>query len=300
MPPFLGLVGYLLKKIRGQKYVILVFDIHPDLLMKVGGLRNSWIIKCWRRMNSMVLSHADAVITIGEYMAQNLAGQFDVKKTTLGKVAVIPIWADTDWLKPIAKEQNSFIAEHHLEGKFIVMYSGNIGATHDIETLLEAIRRMKDRPKLQFVIIGDGAKKQFVVDSKAKYGLDNLLVLAYVAQERLPFSLSAADIAVISMESGTEGYLVPSRIYSSLAVGNAVIAACGQNCEMTDIVESNQCGTVVRSKDADALIAAIDAYYQNRTLLDQAKSNSRRAAVEKYSRKNSQFYIGVIGKILKN
>lgn len=249
-------------------------------------------------MNSLVLSHADAVITIGEYMAENLAKQFDVKKTSLGKITVVHNWADVDWIKPMAKDKNPFIREHHLEGKLVVMYSGNIGATHDIETLLEAIKRLKYNSEIKFVIIGDGAKKQYVIDCQERHDLNNLLVLPYVPQEQLPFSLSAGDIAVISMEEGAEGYLVPSRIYSCLSAGNVVIAACGQNCELADIIQRNQCGTVVRPKDPDALTTAICKYYQDRELLDRIKISSRSAAIEKYSRNNSRYYTELLEKLL--
>ncbi len=296
-PPFLGLIGYILKKTRGQKYVILVYDMHPDLLVNIGALKDGFVANIWRKVNHLVWSNADAVITIGEYMAENLAKQFDAKKTTLGEIAVVHNWADVEWLKPIAKQDNPFVKQYGLENKFVVMYSGNIGATHDLETLVNAIKTLKYNDSIKFVIIGEGAKKQFVVDSQKKYVLDNLLILPFLPHEELPFSLSSADVAIVSTGKGVDGYLVPSKFYSCLAAGNAVITICSSKCEIADIVRENRCGTVVAPGQGEALESAILKYFNHKSLLYQSKVNSRAIAVEKYSRKNTQAYIEILQKI---
>ncbi len=296
-PPFLGLVGYVFKKIKGQKYVMLVYDIHPDLLINIGSLKDGFIAKMWRKLNRAVWNNADAVITIGEYMAQNLAKQFDVSRTTLGKIAVIHNWADVEWMKPIPKDNNLFIKEWGLEGKFIVMYSGNIGATHDLETLVEAIKVLKDYDGIKFVVIGEGAKKQFVIDAKKEYGLDNLLILSYLPNSQLPLSLPAADVAIVSTGIGVDGFLVPSRFYFSIAAGNAVISICSPKCEIADIVREHNCGEVVNPGDSTKLQSIILNYYNDKSVLDEAKANSRRVAVEKYSSKNIQQYVNTLEKV---
>ena len=140
MPPFLGFVGLVFKKIRKQKYVVLVYDILPDALVSGGFIGDGFLVKRWRQLNRVVLNNADAVITIGEYMADNLNKDYNASKTTLGYTAVIHNWEDVDLIKPLQKSDNPFIKEHNLENKFIVMYSGNIGATHDVETLIEAAK----------------------------------------------------------------------------------------------------------------------------------------------------------------
>jgi glycosyltransferase involved in cell wall biosynthesis len=299
-PPFLGLVGYLYKKLRGQKYVMLVYDIHPGALIGAGMMKEGRVAKIWRKFNRLILNNADAVITIGEYMADNLAKDFSPEKTLLGNIAVIHNWSDVEHIKPLPKEENPFIRQYGLENKLIVMYSGNIGATHDMETLVEAAKILKDDSNIKFVIIGDGAKKQFVVDSKAQYALDNMLILPYLPQDQLPYSLPSADIAIVAIENGVEGYLVPCKIYSYLAAGNAVIAICNAKCEVADIINNDQCGKVIALGDSNSLVNSIRYYHENKDCLDRAKANSRNAAVQKYSRKNTQAYIKVLEKIMMN
>ena len=297
-PPFMGLIGYFFKILRGQKYVILVYDKYPDVLLETGTLKEGMVARIWRKLNRVALNHADAVMTLGDYMADKLARDFSAEKTSLGYIAVVHNWADVDDIKPLSKnEGNPFIHEYSLEGKFIVMYSGNMGVTHDMETLVEAAKKLKDHQDIKFVIIGDGAKKQFVVDAKEKYGLDNVLILPYLPQDQLRFSLPSADIAIVTIANGIEGCLVPCKFYACLAAGNAVIAICNPECEIADIVKNEQCGRVITLGDASGLRDAILNYYENDDALAQAKFNSRHAAVQKYSRKNTQLYIDVIEKI---
>ncbi|MHC4151922.1 MAG: glycosyltransferase family 4 protein [Planctomycetota bacterium] len=297
MPPFLGLVGYLFKKLRGQKYVMLVYDICPGALIGAGLMKEGFVAKIWRRFNRMILNNADAVITIGEYMSSNLEKDFNAAKTPLGHIAVIHNWADVESTKPLPKEDNPFIREHGLKDKFVVMYSGNIGASHDMKTLVEAAKKLKSNPNIKFVIIGEGAKKQFVLDSKEEYGLDNMLILSYLPQDQLRYSLPSADISIVTISNGVEGYLVPCKFYSYLAAGNAVIAICNSACEVADIINNEQCGKVIALGDDKTLVNSILYYYENRDCLHQAKVNSRNAAEQKYSRKNTKMYIDVIEKI---
>lgn len=299
-PPFMGLIGCLFKKLRGQKYVMLVYDKYPDVLLATGVLKEGCIPRFWRKLNRVVLNHADAVITLGEYMADRLANDFDVSRTPLGHIAVIHNWADVELIKPLPKEHNPFIKEYGLEGKFIVMYSGNMGATHDMETLVRAAGQLKGHPDIRFVMIGDGARKQLVVDFKEKHDLDNMVILPYLPQDQLPYSLPSADIAVVSISSGIEGCLVPCKFYACLAAGSALLTICNPECEIADIVRNENCGKVIDLGDDEKLVESIVYYYENKDALQQARTNSRTAAVQKYSRNNTKQYIEVIEKILSD
>lgn len=296
-PPFLGLIGYLFKKLRKQRYAILVYDILPDVLIGAGLMKEGISAKLWRKINEIVLDNADAVITIGEYMAENMSRKFDVKKTLLGHIAVIHNWDDVDYIRPLPKEDNPFVRENGLNNKFVILYSGNIGATHDVKTLVEAAKRLKEKPNIQFVIIGEGAKKQFIVESKEKYGLDNMLIMSYLPQDQLRYTFPSADISIVTISNGVEGYLVPCKFYSYLAAGSAVIAICNPKCEIADIITYEQCGKVIALGDDTDLVETILFYYRNKDNLSKAKINSRKAAMEKYSRKNTQLYIDVIEQI---
>jgi glycosyltransferase involved in cell wall biosynthesis len=291
-PPFLGLIACLLKKIRKQRYVVLVYDIYPDTLINFGPLKETGIIaRMWRCFNRKVWENADIVFTIGQMMAENLEGMFDSRKTSAGKVIVIPNWASTDWIKPLAKEGNEFAKEHGQIGKLTVMYSGNLGQTHDIETILESAKELKDNDSIRFLIIGDGAKRELVERMKSEEDLHNVTVLDFQPEEVLPYSLTTADVALITLDKGSEGLSVPSKTYYSMASGAALVALCDENSEVSRTIKQHECGFSIHPGDTEALVNTILELLDDADKLNQCRLNSREAAEKYYSRSNTKQYI---------
>ncbi|MCI0498747.1 MAG: glycosyltransferase family 4 protein [Planctomycetales bacterium] len=276
---------------------MLVYDIQPDALIGAGIMKMGPAASLWRKINRVILNNADAVFTIGEYMAEKLEKNFNASKTSLGHIAVIHNWGDTESIKPLPREENPFVRDYKLEDSFIVLYSGNIGATHDTETLIGAAQKLKSIQDIKFVIFGEGAKKQTIVDAKEKYGLDNVIIMSYLPQSQIHYSFPSADVSIVTISAGVEGCLVPCKFYSYLAAGSAVLAICNPECEVAEIVAQEKCGKVIALGDDAALAASILHYYKNKDDLDRARVNSRNAAMQKYSRKNTQLYIDKIEKI---
>lgn len=296
-PPFLGLFGYICKRLRNQQYVVLVYDIHPDLLIKFGKLKQTGLIaRLWHKMNKLVWENAEIVFTIGDGMAESLNRRFDVGKTSLGEIIVVPNWADTNWMHPIAKQENEFARNYKQVGKFTVLYSGNLGQTHDIETILEAAKRLRDNSSIHFMIIGHGAKKNIVEKVKLDENLENLTVLPFQPEELLPLSFATGDISVVTMARGSEGLMVPSKTYYAMAAGSALIGLCSPETEIADTIKKHNCGLVVRPGDTDSLINAILQLSTDQERLSELKTNSRSAAEKFYSKNNVDKYIDALSK----
>ena len=298
-PPFVGMIGFLFKRFRGQRYVVLIYDITPDAMITHGPLKESGLItRFWHRMNRLVWENAELVITLSDQMAGNLERRFDVRKTREGKVIVIPNWADVDWIRPMAKDTNEFAKKYMQTGKLTVMYSGNLGQSHDIETILNAARMLKENDAVRFMIIGDGAKRGLVEKTKREDSLDNLTVLPFQPENILPVLLATGDLAVISLDKGSEGLMVPSKTYYSMAAGSALIGLCDNNSEVARIISRHQCGIVVNPGDTDAMVNAIKDLLGNKSKLNLYRSNSRNAAERFYSRKNTSQYLEVLATVI--
>jgi glycosyltransferase involved in cell wall biosynthesis len=291
-PPFVGIIAYLFKRLRGQRYVVLVYDIYPDILVRFGRLKESGLIaRLWRRMNRLVWGNAEVVFTLGDRMAANLEKQFNVGKTSAGKVFVIPNWADIDWIRPVVKSKNDFAKKYNQVGKLTVMYSGNLGQTHDIETILDAAKRLRENDAIGFMIIGEGHKKNLVEKAKFNDGLDNLTLLPFQPEYVLPTSLPTADIAVITLDKGSEGLMIPSKTYYAMAAGSALIGLCDNNSEVAHIIKRHNCGIVVSPGDVDGMVNGIIDLFGDKAKLNQYRVNSRSAAEKFYSRDNTSRYV---------
>jgi len=286
-PPFLGLLGLLFRLLRGQQYMVLVYDIYPDLLTGLGRLKPGPVTRAWDALNRLVYERAALVVTIGEDMRRRLERKFDVSKTAAGTITCVPCWADLEFLKPLSKEANPFAREHGLVGKTVVLYSGNMGNTHDIETPLQVARELAGEAGIQFLFIGEGAKRPLVAAAVAKEGLTNVTLLPFQPETMLPYSLPAGDIGIVGYERGTEGCMVPSKTYYYLAAGLAPLVSCEGETEVSELVATEACGVRVRSRDRAAMKAAILALHRDPALLAWHKTAARTAAESHYSRRNT-------------
>jgi glycosyltransferase involved in cell wall biosynthesis len=229
-PPFLFAIGYLLKILRGQRYIVLVYDIYPDILVCLGRLNERGVIAwIWRSFNKAAWENAEIVFTLSKSMAKNMKSQFDPKRTTHGEIVIVPPWVDRNFIKPIPKSENWFAQKYNLANKLTLIHSGNIGATYNIEAIVELARVCRDDKRFNFLIIGDGAKRHIVENAIQLEKLNNITLLPPLPEEVLPYSLSTGDIAVVLLMPGLDGLMLPSTIPYYLASDCKVVFGSTQD-----------------------------------------------------------------------
>lgn len=287
-PPFLGFFALLVNIIKRTQYVVLVYDIHPDTLISFGILnKNSLLVKLWRWMNHRVWNRSIAVYTIGSIMAENLTRQFNVKNTKLDYVGVIPPWADTNKIKPIDKNDNPLSNILAQEGKITILYSGNMGISHDIDSILQAAKILKFEKKISFLLIGHGEKWQDALDFQKDNNLTNLQVLPFQSENKLPYTMALADIALVALDEGAEGLMLPSKMFYYMAAGAAIIGICRGKSDMSEIIINSNCGNIIQPKKPKELAEIIKDLSKNEEKLNDFKRLSRKSAVDNFSRDSS-------------
>ncbi len=297
-PPFLPLVGYLMHRLRGQSYVMLVYDIYPELAVCLGKLSEHGILtRLWRWINKVVWENAEVVFTIGEHMAIQLKSIVDSRQTRLGHVAVISNWADQDFIKPLPKSENWFAQKYGQVDKLTVLYSGNLGATHDLGTMLAAASRLRYLSDIHFLIIGEGYKQAFLEESIQRKNLVNVTLLPFQPEEVLPYSLTAGDVAVITLAEGAEKLSFPSKTFYAMASGAALLCVCAGDNDLRDLVVRHECGICVEPSDVDGFIHAVEKFHYDREFLAYSRRNARKAMETYYTRRNTKRYLDVLGKL---
>jgi glycosyltransferase involved in cell wall biosynthesis len=251
------------------------------MAVKLGYLSEKGLIaKIWERVNRAIYSRADFIAVLGEYMEKEVRK----KLKDPGKIRVIHNWADKDFIKPIKKEENWFCEKYGLEKRLVVLYSGNIGLFHDLETVILAANRVKDKRDIVFVFIGEGGKKAKLMKMVEDLKLNNVLFLSYQPKENLPLSLTSGDISVVSLEKGIEGLAVPSKLYTSLAAGQAILGLVGEKSEIADVIKKYNCGFRVDQGDVEGLIKILERLYNDQKLLNEMKSNARKCFEENFDK----------------
>ena len=282
-PPWVMLGLPCLRRLFGVRYVLLMYDIYPDVAERMGHAKPGGLVgRIWRALSRRAMCRAEGVITLGSHMADTLRGH--LHQGDVCPIEVIPNWADTDAIRPLDKADNPFAREHGLVGKLVVTYSGSFGATHDTESIVEVASRLRDLPDVHVMLIGGGTREREVAQLVADRNVANLTLLPFQPADVLPYSLAASDCAIVCLDEGYEGVSVPSKTYSALAAGAALLAVSGPDTELTDLVAERGCGIAIPPRSPDAMEAAIRRLHADRDLLARCREAARRAAVEEFSR----------------
>jgi glycosyltransferase involved in cell wall biosynthesis len=163
---------------------------------------------------------------------------------------------DTSRLQP-HRDANEWAQLADVDGKFVVMHSGNVGHAQDLDSLVRAGTFLRDLDDLVILIIGTGARHAELVALAELLEVEQVRFGYYQPRHWLQQSLSAANIHVVGLAPGLAGFVVPSRLYGILAVGKPVIAAADRDSETAQVVESAGCGIVIPPGRPELLARAI-------------------------------------------
>jgi colanic acid biosynthesis glycosyl transferase WcaI len=254
-PPIVGDLGVVVGRRFGVPVLVISQDVFPEIATELGRLRNPALVGVLSVLVGAYLRRADGIVAIGETMRERL----EAKGAQPERVRVIPNWVDTQAITPQPRD-NAWARKHDLVSRFVVMHSGNVGHAQDLDSLVRAATFLRDLAELRVVIAGFGARhREMVALSRRLEVGDRVRFFPYQPRERLPLSLSSADLHVVGLAKGLAGYVVPSRLYGVLAAARPVIAAAEGTSETARLVRRVGCGIVIEPGKPELLARTIRA-----------------------------------------
>jgi len=282
LPPLqLGITGFFGRKLRRAKIILNVQDIHPDLSIESGLLKNPTAIKMAKGFEKWIYDNSENILVISEGFKRNIVS----KGIPPEKVKIIPNWVDTDLLKPLPKE-NPIARKYGLDNKFVVMYSGTISISSiaTLENILESARHLQQEREILFVIVGEGLKESELKSKAADLSLDNVVFLPFQPYEDLPHLLASSDVLLVPLDKEKSLLSVPSKLYNFMAAGRPVMGLAHADSEVKSLIEETECGVCVPPEE---ILEIADAIKDLKNDIDRRRKmaeNARRFAVENYSR----------------
>ncbi len=249
-PPLAQLAALVVSRIRRAPLTLWVMDLNPDQMIALKLLRPGHpVAKALDWLNRRVLDRARDVVVLDRFMAERVLAKRDVRD----KLTVLPPWPHEDHVAPTPKDDNPFRREHGLEGKFVVMYSGNHGPSYPLRTALDAALRLRDDPRFAFVFVGGGIGKSEV---DAVVG-PTILSLPYQPLDRLRYSLSAADVHLVTMGDDVVGIVHPCKVYGAMAVARPILLIGPGQSHVGDLLAGERIGWRVAHGDVDGLLGLL-------------------------------------------
>ena len=254
-PPMGGMVGWLASWLRQVPLTFWAMDLNPDQAIAQGLVsERSLAARVFDWFNKRMLRQAAAIVALDRFMAERLE-----RKAPIGeRLHIMPPWPMEGQLERIEHGVNPFRQEHRLDGKFVIMYSGNHSPVHPLDTILEATRAFRDDDRVRFLFIGGGKGKAAVEDFIKQEDPPNVLSLPYQPLDRIKYSLSAADIHLVSMGEAMVGCVHPCKFYGALALAKPILALGPARSHVGEILEKNNVGWRVDHGDLDEAVQVLN------------------------------------------
>jgi len=272
-PPLAPILAFLARR----PYALLLYDLYPHVLRDMGHLSDShWLYGLWKKLNQWTLQRASTVFTLSEGMAKELMMDLPLGSITRQKVEIIPPWSNSQVIYPVPPEANRFMIEAGLTDTFVVLYAGNMGLTHPLETLIEAARHLETSPHIQILMVGDGPKR-LALEQQAE-GLENLKFLPFLPDPDFNQCLSAASVVVVALQAEAAAASVSSKTYNALAAGKPLLVMAGAEAETSRLVDRYGVGLRVEPSDSIALATAIERMASQPDYIERLGEKAQQAA----------------------
>jgi len=271
-PPLINVYGLIAQKLARIKHIAWVMDLHPDVEWELGVFgRKKLLPRIADELNALAFSRADACVVLGPYMRARLAA----KGVADHLIHDIPVWGHD--LPADEISSNSLRTELGLEGKFVVMYSGNAGLVHTFDEVCAAALQLRDDSRIVFLFIGGGRRLSEIRAFRQTHGLTNIVDHGYLPRHRLRESLTLADVHLVTLRPTLAGVSVPCKLYGIMAAARPAIFVGPPHSETADAIRTSGCGTIIPNGDAGALVAAIRKLAADRTLVSTQGKAARQA-----------------------
>ncbi|MGB7174692.1 MAG: glycosyltransferase family 4 protein [Candidatus Acidiferrales bacterium] len=284
-PPFAGIVGAAIARMKDIPFVYNIRDLYPEMALGGEIVRPRTWVGMWERMHRSALRRAARVIVLGDDMRDRIVA----KGVDPQRVVVVRDGASASVIP--AQPDDPAIREIRGSAEFVVLHAGNLGFYGAWNTLLEAAR-MLPQNGIRLIFVGDGANRARLEESSRSCG--NIRFVPFRPANEIPCVMAAGDVHVVTIRRGLDGVVVPSKLYSILAAGRPVLVVAPEETDAARIVRASGCGAVADPDDPAQVVAAIQALKSDPARL-AAMGRRAREAAEKYARVNEmEKFIGVV------
>lgn len=275
---FCGLSGYFVSRLHACPWVVEIRDLWPESILAVGAITNKNVVNLLQRLERFLYEKADHIVSLTQSFKRHIVG----KGIPDEKVSIITNGADLEKFTPLPK-QNGFRKRNNLNGKFIVSYVGTHGMAHALETVLETGKMLEGEPRIQFLLVGDGAEREKLVKLKTELDVRNVLMLPQQKKEDVFEILAASDACMVLLRK-TDLFktVIPSKMFEAMAMERPVIL--GVDGESREIVEKSNTGICIEPENAEELAAAVLKLDGDTELLHKLGNNGREFVEGYYNR----------------
>ncbi|MCM3124172.1 MULTISPECIES: glycosyltransferase family 4 protein [unclassified Mesobacillus] len=285
-PPILPFIAGLSNKFFKTKVVFVSYDVYPEIAYKTKVISEDSIISyVMKIVNKSIFKHVSKVIALSNEMKNYLLEH----RQTLNEqqIEVIPNWFEDSYaLNATDSARNILFSSIKKEASLVVSYFGNMGIAQDLDTIVDAIRKLKDEGDIHFIFAGHGNKMDALKRIQEEEKLSNVSIFDFLHGQDYQDALNISDCFIVSLAGGLTGLAVPSKTYSYMMAGKPILAIIGAESDIAKDLTKNNAGYVIQESESLKLINAIKGFREKKDKLKVMGENSRKLFLMKYTKEN--------------
>ncbi|MEK7635665.1 MAG: glycosyltransferase family 4 protein [Patescibacteria group bacterium] len=272
-PPLpLSLIGGMIKKKYGAKFILNLQDIFPQNAIDLGVLKG-WKYKpaiwLFEWIEKKVYKTADKITFHSEGGRQFL---IEKKGVPAEKIITLPNWIDFAFYQNLTKDI-SFRREWRLERKFIILFAGIMGPAQGMEFIIEVAKEISDIKDIVFLLVGDGMEKGKIEKLIKEYNLKNIIIKPFVSKEEYPYLAKDADVGVVCLSRNNKTPFVPGKFLGYMAAAKPVLAFLNKESDGFALIEKAKCGYAATSEDVSLAAELVKQVYSQKNKLKEIGDN---------------------------
>lgn len=278
-PLFVGGAAVWLSKIKRTHLVFEVRDLWPESAVALGELQDQKSIILATKLEKLCYRSASRIIVVTQGIYDRLIN----RGIPADKLVLIPNGANTELFTFNPEHRNASREYLNLQDKFTVIYTGIFGIAQGLESVVEAAQLLKDNTQIQFLLIGDGPRREKIESLVNHYQLQNMTLLPHLPREEIPQYLSAADIALVPLvdQEIFKGAL-PSKMFDAWACSRPILLSV--DGEARQLMEQIHGGIFIQPGSATAIAEILPELMKKPDFLTQMGNNGRAFTALHYSR----------------
>ncbi len=272
---FTAISGRWLSFWKRKKWIMEVRDLWPESIKAVGAMDTNPAIRFFEFLEKKMYKSASKIVVVTDSFKEILVKNHSISRN---KIEVIKNGANTALFSPIDKNAD-LLKKLNLENKIVIGYIGTHGMAHALDFVIKSAKKIQNK-QVHFLFLGDGAKKEELLQLKDSLNLDNVSMLPSVNKQEVVKYISILDIALVNLKkSDTFKHVIPSKIFELCAMHKPILL--GVEGESKKLIEEYGIGEAFEPENEKDFLEKVDIMVQQ----DMNKYNYDRL-VHDFDRKN--------------
>jgi colanic acid biosynthesis glycosyl transferase WcaI len=279
-PLSVGITLPAIARIKNARLVLNIQDLHPDVQIQLGIIRNRCLVSTLRAIEAYAYTHCAALTVICDRFRQHAIS----RGASSERVFLLENWVDTERIRPQQEAGAEFRRDIGFKNTdFVALWAGTLGHLSGSAVVIQAARALRQHPAVRFLIVGEGPVRESLMTQAKALELTNVTFMPFQPESRLAAMQSCADVSLVTLMRNITEVSVPSKVLAYFAAGRAVIASVPEESETARMIRRAAAGIIVPPDDGQALAAAVEGAFRSRAATRQMGESARDFAVQNLS-----------------